>query len=68
MADMRNAYRTVKVKPEGKRPVGRPRCRWEDNIKTNLREIWDDMEWIHLVHDRDQWRAPVNTAMNRRVP
>jgi hypothetical protein len=56
-------------KPEGKIPLGRPRHRWEDNIKTDLREIgWDGMDWIDLVQDRDQWRALVNTEMNLKVP
>jgi hypothetical protein len=56
-------------KPEGKRPLGRPRRRWVDNIKMDLREIgWDGMDWIDLARDRDQWRALVNTVMNLRVP
>jgi hypothetical protein len=56
-------------KPEGKRPIGRPRCRWEDNIRMDLREIgWGDMDWIDLAHDRDQWRTLVNTVMNLQVP
>jgi hypothetical protein len=56
-------------KPEGKRPLGRPRCRWVDNIKTDIREIgWDGMVWIDLAQDRDQWRALVNTAMNLQFP
>jgi hypothetical protein len=56
-------------KPEGKRPLGRRRRRWEDNIKIDLREIgWDVMDWIDLAQDRDQWRALVNTVMNLRVP
>jgi hypothetical protein len=55
-------------KPEGKRPLGRPRHRWVDNIKTDLREIgWGDMEWIDLAQNRDQWRALVNTVMKLRV-
>jgi hypothetical protein len=55
--------------PEGKRPLGRPRRRWVDNIKIDLREIGlDDMDWIELAQDRDQWRALVNTVMNLRVP
>jgi hypothetical protein len=66
---MRNAYRILVEKPEGKRPLGRPRRRWVDNIKMDLREIgWDGMDWIHLAQDRDQWRALVNTVMNLRVP
>jgi hypothetical protein len=55
-------------KPEGKRPLGRPRRRWEDNIRIDLREIgWGGMNWIDLAQDRDQWRALVNTIMNLRV-
>jgi hypothetical protein len=57
------------VKPEGKRLLGRPRCRWVDNIKIDLREKeWDGMNWIELAQDRDRCRALVNTAMNLRVP
>jgi hypothetical protein len=53
----------------GKRPLGRPRRRWVNNIKMDLREIgWDVMDWIHLVQDRDQWMALVNTVMNLLVP
>jgi hypothetical protein len=56
-------------KPEGKRPLGRPRSRWVDNIKMVLREIeWGSMNWIDLAQDRDQWRALVNVVMNLRVP
>jgi hypothetical protein len=55
--------------PEGKRPLGRPRRRWVDNIEMNLREIgWDGVDWIVLDQDRDRWRALVNTVMNLRVP
>jgi hypothetical protein len=55
--------------PEGKRPLGRPRRRWEDNIRMNLREIgWGGMDWYDLAQDRDKWRALVNTVMNLRVP
>jgi hypothetical protein len=55
-------------KPEGKRPLGRPRRRWVDSIRMDLTEIgWDDMDWIDLARDRDQWRALVNTVMNLRV-
>jgi hypothetical protein len=54
---------------EGKRPLGRPRRRWVDNIKMDLREIgWDGMDWIDMAQDRDQWRALLNTVMNLRVP
>jgi hypothetical protein len=56
-------------KPERKRSLGRPRSRWVDNIKMDLREIgWDGMEWIELAQNRDQWRALVNTVINFRVP
>jgi hypothetical protein len=56
-------------KAEGKRPLGRPRRRWEDNIRIYLREIgWGGMEWVDLAQDRDQWRALVNTGINLRVP
>jgi hypothetical protein len=55
--------------PEGKRPLGRPRRDWVDNIRMDVREIgWDDMDWIDLVQDRVQWRALVNMVMNLRVP
>jgi hypothetical protein len=65
----RNAYRILVGKPEGKRRLRRPRCKWKDNIRIDLREIgWGGMDWIDLAHDRDQWRALVNTVMNLRVP
>jgi hypothetical protein len=67
--EKRNAYRILVGKPEGKRPLGRPRRRWEDNIRMDLRETgWDDMDWIDLAQYRDQWKAVVNTVMNLRVP
>jgi hypothetical protein len=69
VGETRNAYRILVGKPEGKRPLGRPRHRWVDNIKMDLREIgWDGMDWIELAQDRDQWRALVNMVMNLRVP
>jgi hypothetical protein len=69
MGEKRNAYRILVGNPEGKRPLGRPRCRWVGNIKIDLREIgWDGMDWIDLAQDREQWRALVNTVMNFRVP
>jgi hypothetical protein len=55
--------------PEGKRPLGRQRCRWVGNIKMDLREIeWDCMDWIDLAQNGDQWKALVNAVMNLRVP
>jgi hypothetical protein len=69
MGDNKNAYRILVGKQEGKRPLGRPKHRWVDNIKINRREVgWDDMERIDLAQDRDQWRAFVNIVMNFRVP
>jgi hypothetical protein len=65
----RNAYRILVGKPEGKRPLGRPRPRWVDNIKVDLRDIgWAGVDWIDMAQDRDQWRALVNTVLNFRVP
>jgi hypothetical protein len=56
-------------KPEGKRPLERPRRRWVDNIKMDFEEIgWNGMEWIDLAQDKDQWRALLKTVMNLRVP
>jgi hypothetical protein len=61
----RGAYRVLVGRPESKRPLGRPRRRWEDNIKMDLREIWiDGANWIRLAQDRVQWRGFVNTVMN----
>jgi hypothetical protein len=65
MGETRNAYRIMVGKPEGKRPLGRPRRRWGDNIKMDLGKIrWDGVDWIELAQDRDQWRAFVNMLMN----
>jgi hypothetical protein len=68
MGEVRGAYNILVGSPEGRRPLGRPRRRWEDNIKMYLREIgfWD-VDWIHLAQDRDRWPALVNTVMNLRV-
>jgi hypothetical protein len=67
--EKRNAYRILVGKPEGKRPLDGPRRRSVDSIKMDLREIgWYGMDWIDLAHNRDQWRALVNTVMNLRVP
>jgi hypothetical protein len=64
-----NAYNILVGKPEAKTLLGRPSSRWEDNIRTDPREIgWKGVDWIDLVQDRDQWRAVVNTVMNFRVP
>jgi hypothetical protein len=61
-------YRVLVGKPEGKKPLGRPRRRWEDGIRMDLREIcWESVDGIQLAQDRDRWRALVNTVMNLRV-
>jgi hypothetical protein len=67
MGQRRNVYRILVRKPEGKRPPGRPRIRWNDGIKMDPREIGWGMEWIHLAQDRDWWRDVVNAVMNLRV-
>jgi hypothetical protein len=69
MCEKRNAYRVLVEKPEGKRPLGRPRRRWMDNIKKDLGEVgWGDVDWIGLAQDRNRWRAVVNSVLNLRVP
>jgi hypothetical protein len=68
MGEERNAYRVLMEKPDGKKPLGRPRRRWEDRIRMDLRKIgWGSVDWIQLAQDRDRWRALVNTVMNLRV-
>ena len=64
----RDVHRVLVGKPEGKRPLGRPRHRWEDNIKIDLQEVGGGGDWMELAQDRDRWRALVNTVMNFRVP
>jgi hypothetical protein len=67
--EKRNVYRLLVGKPEGKRPLGRPRCRWMDNIKKDLLEVGVDVvDWIGLAQDRYRCRALVNSVMNLRVP
>ena len=61
-------HRVIVGKPEGKRPLGRPRHRWEDNIKMDLKEVGGGGAWMELAQDRGRLRAPVNTVMNFRVP
>jgi hypothetical protein len=69
MGEKRKAYRILVGQPEGKRPLGRPRCTWVDNIKMDLREIgWDGVDRIDMAQDRDQWRALLNTVLNLQVP
>jgi hypothetical protein len=69
MGEVRGAYNILVGSPEGRRTLGRPRHRWEDNIKMGIREIgFGDVDWTHLAQDRDRWRALVNTVMNLQVP
>jgi len=69
MAESRGVYRVLVGKPEGKRPLGRPSRRWEDNIKMDIQEVGcESMDWIELVQDRERWRALVCTVMNFQVP
>jgi hypothetical protein len=69
MEEKSNAYRLLVGKPEGKRPLGRPRCRWVDNISMDLGKVgWGDVDWIGLAKDRNRWRALVNSVLNLRVP
>jgi hypothetical protein len=69
MGDKRNSYRLFVGKPEGKRPLGRPRRWCVDNIKMDLVEVgWGDVDWIDLAQDRDRWRALMNSELNLRIP
>jgi hypothetical protein len=69
MGEGKGAYRILVGRPEGRRPLGRPRRRWEDNIKMDLQEVGlGGMDWIAMVQDRDRWRAVVSAVMNLRVP
>jgi hypothetical protein len=69
MGENRNAFRLLVGKPEGRRPLLRPRHMWLDNIRKDLVEVgWGDVDWIALAQDRDRWRALVNSALNLRVP
>jgi hypothetical protein len=66
--EKRGAYRIVVGRPERRRPFGRSRHRWEDNIKMDLQKVGWGMDWIELAQNRDRWRALVNAVMNLRVP
>ena len=69
MGERRGVYRVLVGKPEGKNLLGRPRCRWEDNIKMGLQEVGcEGMDWIKLDQDRDRWQALVNAIINLRFP
>jgi hypothetical protein len=67
--ERRGAYSVLVGKPDGKRPLGRPRHRWKNKIKVDLQEVgWEVVNWIDLAEDRDRWRAVVNAVMNLGVP
>jgi hypothetical protein len=68
MGEKTGAYRILVGRPEGRRPLGRPRRRWENNIKMDFKDVGRGMDWIELAQDRDRWRTLVNAVMNLRVP
>jgi len=69
IGESRGVYRVLVGKPEGKRPLGRPRRRWKDNIKMGLQEVrCEGVDWFDVAQDRDRWRGLVNAEMNLRVP
>jgi hypothetical protein len=69
MGEKRNAYRLLVENPEGRRQLGRPRCRWVDNSRMDIIEVgWGDVDWIGLTQDRDRWTVLVNSVLNLRVP
>ena len=69
MEEGRGVHKVLVGKPEGKRPLGKPRCRWDDNIKMDLQEVGRGFgDWMELAQDRDRWRELVSTVMNFRVP
>ena len=70
VGEMRGVYRVLVGKPDGKKQLGKPRPRWEDNIKMDLQEVGcgGNLDWIELAEDRDRWRELVNAVMNLRVP
>ena len=69
MGEERDVHRVLVGKSEGRRPLGRPRCRWEDNIKMHLQEVGvGGGDWMEMAQDRDRWRALVSTVMNLRAP
>jgi hypothetical protein len=69
MGEVRGAYKILVGRPEGRRPLGRPMHRWEDNIKMDLQEVgWEGVVWMDMAQDRNRWRALVNAVMNLRIP
>ena len=68
LGEGRGVHRVLAGKPERKRPLGKPRRRWEDNIKMDLWEVGEGGDWMELAQDRDRWRALVNSVMNLQVP